>query len=80
MLDKEAQEALVNLMEVKQTLEEEVLNAMRTPEMTDAQVGILRKKYLMFLTKFEELEAEIEAHQHGTPDQWIDMWKGQTND
>ena len=80
MLDKEAQEALVNLMEVKQTLEEEVLNAMRTPEMTDAQVGTLRKKYLMFLTKFEELEAEIEAHQHGTPDQWIDMWKGQTND
>ena len=80
MLDKEAQEALVNLMEAKQTLEEEVLNAMRTPEMTDAQVGILRKKYLMFLTKFEELEAEIEAHQHGTPDQWIDMWKGQTND
>ena len=80
MLDKEAQEALVNLMEVKQTLEEEVLNAMRTPEMTDAQVGILRKKYLMFLTKFEELEAEIEAHQHGTPEEWIAMWKGQTND
>ena len=76
MLDKEAQEALVNLMEVKQTLEEEVLNAMRTPEMTDAQVGILRKKYLMFLTKFEELEAEIEAHQHGTPEEWIAMWKG----
>ena len=80
MLDKEAQEALVNLMEAKQTLEEEVLNAMRTPEMTDAQVGILRKKYLMFLTKFEELEAEIEAHQHGTPEEWIAMWKGQKDD
>ena len=80
MLDKEAQEMFIHLDESKRDLEEEVLNAMRTPEMTDAQVGILRKKYLMFLTKFEELEAEIEAHQHGTPDQWIDMWKGQTND
>jgi hypothetical protein len=80
MLDKEAQEALVHLMETKQTLEDEVLKAMRTPEMTNAQVGTLRKKYLMFLTKFEELEAEIEAHQKGSPEEWIDMWKGQRDD
>ena len=80
MLDRDAQEALVKLMETKQTLEEQVLSAMRIPEMTNAQVGTLRKKYLMFLTKFEELEAEIEERQKGSPEEWITMWKGQQDD
>jgi hypothetical protein len=80
MLDKAAQEALVSLMEAKHTLEKEVLTAMRTPEITNSQLGTLRKKYLTFLTEFEELEAEIGSHQRGTPEEWIGMWKGQKDD
>jgi hypothetical protein len=80
MLDKEAQEALVKLMETKQNLENQVLKSMRDPDLTTNQLINLRKKYLGFLEKLQAVEDELEAHQHGTPDQWIAMWKGQTND
>jgi hypothetical protein len=80
MLDKEAQQALVALMNTKQHLEDEVLKAMRTPEMTNAQVGTLRKKYLMFLTKLEAIEADLEAHNKGTEADWLAMWKGQKDE
>jgi len=80
MLDKEAQEALVALMNTKQHLETQVLRALREPDLDIDQVILLRKKYLEFLDKLQEIEDRLEAHQHGTPEEWIGMWKGQTND
>jgi hypothetical protein len=80
MLDKEAQEALVALMETKRNLEEQVLKALRNPDMTTNQLINLRKKYLGFLEKLEAIEEQLEAHQHGTEEDWLAMWKGQTND
>ena len=78
MLDKEAQEALVALMETKQNLETQVLRAMQEPNLTTNQLINLRKKYLEFLDKLQDIEDRLEAHQHGTPEEWIAMWKGQT--
>jgi len=80
MLDKEAQEALVALMETKRNLEEQVLKALRKPDMTTEQIVTTRKKYLGFLEKLEAIEEQLEAHQHGTEEDWLAMWKGQTND
>jgi len=80
MLDREAQEALVQLMETKRNLEEQVLKALRNPDMTTKQIVTTRNKYLEFLEKLEVIEAELEAHQHGTEEDWLAMWKGQTND
>ena len=80
MLDKEAQEALVALMETKQNLETQVLKAMRDPHLTVDQLVTLRRKYLGFLEKLQAVEDELEAHEKGTPEEWIAMWKGQTND
>ena len=80
MLDKEAQEALVALMETKQNLENQVLKAMRDPDLTTNQLINLRKKYLGFLEKLQAVEDELEAHERGTPEEWIAMWKGQKND
>jgi len=78
MLDKEAQEALVKLMETKQELENQVLKAMRNPDMTTKQIVNARNKYLGFLEKLQTIEDELEAHQKGTPDEWITMWKGES--
>lgn len=77
MLDKEAQEALVKLMETKQNLETQVLKAMRDPDLTVDQLVALRRKYLGFLEKLQAVEDELEAHERGTPEEWIAMWKGQ---
>ena len=77
MLDKEAQEALVALMETKQNLETQVLRAMQEPNLTTNQLINLRKKYLGFLEKLQAIEDELEAHEKGTPEEWIAMWKGQ---
>ena len=80
MLDKEAQEALVNLMETKQNLETQVLKAMSDPHLSTDQLKTLHRKYIGFLEKLEAIEDELEAHERGTPEEWIAMWKGQTND
>lgn len=77
MLDKEAQEALVAVMETKQNLETQVLKAMRDPDLTVDQLINLRKKYLGFLERLQEVEDQLEAHEKGTPEEWIAMWKGQ---
>lgn len=77
MLDKEAQEALVKLMETKQNLETQVLRAMQEPNLTVDQLVALRRKYLGFLEKLQAVEDELEAHERGTPEEWIAMWKGQ---
>lgn len=77
MLDKEAQEALVALMETKQNLETQVLRAMQDPDLTTNQLINLRKKYLGFLERLQEIEDELEAHERGAPEEWIAMWKGQ---
>ena len=80
MLDKEAQEALVALMDTKQNLEEQVLKALRNPNMTTKQIVTARNKYLEFLEKLEALEEQLEAHQQGSEADWLAMWKGQTDD
>jgi len=80
MLDKEAQQALVALMETKQNLENQVLKSMRDPNLRPDQLRTLHRKYIVFLEKLQEVEDELEAHEKGTPEEWIAMWKGQTND
>ena len=80
MLDKEAQEALVKLMDTKRNLEEQVLKALRNPDMTTKQIVTTRNKYLEFLEKLEVIEEQLEAHQKGTEADWLAMWKGQTDD
>ena len=80
MLDKEAQQALVALMNTKQHLEDEVLKALRNPDLTTKQIVTARNKYLEFLEKLEAIEADLEAHNKGTEADWLAMWKGQTND
>ena len=80
MLDKEAQEALVKLMDTKRNLEEQVLKALRNPDMTTKQIVTARNKYLEFLEKLEVIEEQLEAHQKGTEADWLAMWKGQTDD
>ena len=80
MLDKEAQEALVKLMETKQNLETQVLKAMSDPNLSTGQLRTLHRKYIVFLEKLQVIEDELEAHEKGTPEEWIAMWKGQTND
>ena len=80
MLDKEAQEALVALMNTKQHLETQVLRALREPDLTASKLKDIHKKYLGFLEKLQDIEDQLEAHQRGTPEEWIGMWKGQTND
>ena len=80
MLDKEAQEALVRVMETKQNLEEQVLKALRNPNMTTKQIVTARNKYLEFLEKLEAIEDQLEAHQQGSEADWLAMWKGQKDD
>ena len=80
MLDKEAQQALVALMNTKQHLEDEVLKALRNPDLTTKQIVTARNKYLGFLEKLQELEDQLEAHQHGTEADWLAMWKGQKDE
>ena len=80
MLDKEAQEALVRVMETKQNLEEQVLKALRNPDLTTKQIVTARNKYLEFLEKLEAIEEQLEAHQQGSEADWLAMWKGQTDD
>jgi hypothetical protein len=80
MLDKEAQEALVRVMETKQNLEEQVLKALRNPDMTTKQIVTARNKYLEFLEKLEAIEEQLESHQQGTEADWLAMWKGQKDD
>jgi hypothetical protein len=80
MLDKEAQQALVALMQTKQNLEDQVLKSMRSPDLTTEQLIKLRKKYLGFLEKLQEVEDELQAHERGTPEEWIAMWKGQKDE
>jgi hypothetical protein len=80
MLDREAQQALVQLMDTKRNLEEQVLKALRNPDLTTEQIVTARNKYLEFLEKLEAIEEQLEAHQQGTEEDWLAMWKGQTND
>ena len=80
MLDKEAQESLVRVMETKQNLEEQVLKALRNPDMTTKQIVTARNKYLEFLEKLEAIEEQLEAHQQGSEADWLAMWKGQKDD
>ena len=80
MLDKEAQQALVQLMDTKRNLEEQVLKALRNPEMTTKQIVTARNKYLEFLEKLEAIEEQLEAHQQGSEADWLAMWKGQKDD
>jgi hypothetical protein len=78
MLDKEAQQALVALMETKRNLEEQVLKALRNPDLTTKQIVTARNKYLEFLEKLEAIEEQLEAHQQGTEEDWLAMWKGES--
>jgi len=80
MLDKEAQQALVALMQTKQNLEDQVLKSLRNPDLTTTQLTNLRKKYLGFLEKLQEIEDQLESHQQGTEADWLAMWKGQKDD
>jgi len=80
MLDKEAQQALVALMQTKQNLEDQVLKSLRDPDLTTTQLTNLRKKYLGFLEKLQEIEDQLESHQQGTEADWLAMWKGQKDD
>ena len=80
MLDREAQEALVKLMDTKRNLEEQVLKALRNPDMTTEQIVTARNKYLEFLEKLEAIEDQLEAHQQGSVADWLAMWKGQKDD
>ena len=80
MLDKEAQQALVALMDTKRNLEEQVLKALRKPDMTTEQIVTTRNKYLEFLEKLEAIEDQLEAHQQGSEADWLAMWKGQKDD
>jgi len=80
MLDREAQEALVALMETKRNLEEQVLKALRNPDLTTKQIVTTRNKYLEFLEKLEAIEDQLESHQQGTEEDWLAMWKGQKDD
>jgi hypothetical protein len=80
MLDKEAQEALVALMETKRNLEEQVLKALRNPDLTTKQIVTARNKYLEFLEKLQALEDQLEAHNKGTEADWLAMWKGQKDE
>lgn len=80
MLDKEAQQALVALMETKRNLEEQVLKALRNPDLTTKQIVTARNKYLEFLEKLQAIEDQLESHQHGTEEDWLAMWKGQTDE
>jgi hypothetical protein len=80
MLDREAQEALVKLMDTKRNLEEQVLKALRNPDMTTEQIVTARNKYLEFLEKLEAIEDQLEAHQQGSEADWLAMWKGQKDD
>jgi hypothetical protein len=80
MLDKEAQQALVQLMDTKRNLEEQVLKALRNPDMTTKQIVTTRNKYLEFLEKLEAIEEQLEAHQQGSEADWLAMWKGQKDD
>jgi len=80
MLDKEAQQALVQLMDTKRNLEEQVLKALRNPEMTTKQIVTARNKYLEFLEKLEAIEEQLEAHQQGSEADWLAMWKGQKDE
>ena len=80
MLDREAQQALVQLMDTKRNLEEQVLKALRNPEMTTKQIVTARNKYLEFLEKLEAIEEQLEAHQQGSEADWLAMWKGQKDD
>ena len=80
MLDKEAHQALVALMETKQNLENQVLKSMRDPDLTTNQLINLRKKYLGFLEKLQDIEDQLESHQQGTEEDWLAMWKGQRDD
>jgi hypothetical protein len=80
MLDKEAQQALVALMQTKQNLEDQVLKSLRDPDLSIDQLVNLRKKYLGFLEKLQEIEDQLEAHQQGTEADWLAMWKGQKDD
>jgi len=76
MLDKETQEALVALMETKQNLEQQVLKAMSDPDLGINQLKKIHKKYVEFLGRLQEIEDELEAHQRGTPEEWLAMWRG----
>ena len=78
MLDKEAQEALVALMQTKQNLEDQVLKSLRNPDLTTTQLTNLRNKYLGFLEKLQAIEEQLEAHQQGTEEDWLAMWKGES--
>jgi hypothetical protein len=80
MLDKEAQEALVRVMETKQNLEEQVLKALRNPDMTTKQIVTARNKYIEFLEKLQAIEDQLESHQQGSEADWLAMWKGQKDD
>jgi len=80
MLDKEAQQALVALMQTKQNLEDQVLKSLRDPDLTTTQLTNLRKKYLGFLEKLQEIEDQLQSHQQGTEEDWLAMWKGQKDD
>lgn len=78
MLDSEANEALLALMNIKRNLEAHVLRTLRDPNLSVKQLILLRKKYMQFLEKFQEVENDLEEHHRGTPEEWLAMWKGQT--
>jgi len=80
MLDREAQQALVRVMDTKRNLEEQVLKALRNPDMTTKQIVTARNKYLEFLEKLQAIEDQLEAHQQGSEADWLAMWKGQKDD
>ena len=80
MLDKEAQQALVALMQTKQNLEDQVLKSLRNPDLSIDQLVNLRKKYLGFLEKLQEIEDQLQSHQQGTEADWLAMWKGQKDE
>ena len=80
MLDKDTQIKLLKLAEAKKSMDRFVLACMRDEELTLIEIDKLRKEYTKFCAEMDKIETKFTKTVQGTPEEWIGMWKGQTND
>ena len=80
MINKECQEKLLKVHETREAMDKLVLSCFLDTALPDEEILKLRKQYIKFYAEAGRVEARLGKSQRASLEQWLTMWKEQSNE